>query len=192
MFSGITQYLGLILDIRQKKGKQFEIEAPFSQDLLIGESVAINGVCQTVVSKSEKTFQVSASSKTLEITNLDTLKKREKVNLERSLRLGDRLSGHFVYGHIDQMIDLINITSFEDGFLFSFAIPKEKSPYILLKGSVTINGVSLTVYGKKELSFSVVILPYTYEHTTFSSLKQGEKVNIEFDAFGKYVKNFIV
>ena len=192
MFSGIIECFGLILDIRQKEGKQFEIKAPFSQDLLIGESVAINGVCQTVIAKSKENFQVSASSKTLEITNLDVLKKGEKINLERSLQLGDRLSGHFVYGHVDQMIDLINITSFEDGFLFSFAIPKEKSPYILLKGSVTINGVSLTVYEKKELSFSVVILPHTYEYTTFSFLKEGEKVNIEFDVFGKYVKNFVV
>ena len=192
MFSGIIECFGLALDIRQKEGKQFEIKAPFSQDLLIGESVAINGVCQTVIAKSKETFQVFAASKTLEITNLDVLKKGEKINLERSLRLSDRLSGHFVYGHIDQMIDLINITSFEDGFLFSFSMPKKKSPYILLKGSVTINGVSLTVYEKKELSFSVVILPYTYQHTTFSFLKEGEKVNIEFDVFGKYVKNFLV
>lgn len=189
MFTGIVEETGIIKRLN-KTGDNLDItvNARMSPELKIDQSVAHNGVCLTVVSLGEGEYTVTAIKETLEKTNLGELKPGDRVNLERGMKLGDRLDGHIVQGHVDQTAVCKNIEKFEGSRLFTFEYDPKIGNITIEKGSITVNGVSLTVVNSGKNEFSVAIIPYTYEHTTFSNLKVGDRVNLEFDVIGKYVK----
>ncbi len=157
-------------------------------ELKIDQSVSHNGVCLTVVSINDAEYMVTAVKETLEKTNLGNLKTGDPVNLERGMKLGERLDGHIVQGHVDQIASCTQIREMDGSWEFTFEYEPEVGNVTIEKGSITVNGVSLTVVNSKKNSFSVAIIPYTYEHTTFRNLKKGDIVNLEFDVIGKYVK----
>lgn len=189
MFTGIVEELGKITKI-EKDGSNLHlsIKAKMTPELKIDQSVAHNGVCLTVINLQNNTYTVAAIKETLEKTNLDTLKIGELVNLERGMKLGDRLDGHLVQGHVDQTASCTNIQENNGSWEFTFNYNPEIGNITIEKGSVTINGVSLTVVNSKLNEFSVAIIPYTYNHTNFKNLAIGDLVNLEFDVIGKYVK----
>ncbi|MUP45074.1 riboflavin synthase [Gramella sp. BOM4] len=189
MFTGIVEEIGKITRI-SKSGTNLDIwvNAKMTPELKIDQSVAHNGVCLTVVSINDSEYQVTAVKETLEKTNLGKLKTGSPVNLERGMKLGDRLDGHIVQGHVDQTAKCTNRKEADGSWEFSFEYDPDLNNITIEKGSITINGVSLTVVNSKKNSFSVAIIPYTYEHTTFKELKEGDTVNLEFDVIGKYVK----
>lgn len=188
MFSGIVEALGKIVSLK-KEGSNLHItiEAPFTNELKIDQSVAHNGACLTVVKKDKKNYTVTAIKETLDRTNIGFLKTGSLVNLERSLKLGDRIDGHIVQGHVDTTAICKNIKKEGGSWLITFK--HKKSPHFITveKGSVCINGVSLTVVSSTADIFSVAIIPYTFQHTNFQTLKVGDIVNIEFDILGKYI-----
>jgi riboflavin synthase len=196
MFTGIIESLGKIISVKKEKGNvMFTIECDFANELKEGQSVAHNGVCLTVTSplsrgrgEGGEAYTVTAVKETLSKTNLGKLKTGDKVNLERSLKVGDRLDGHFVQGHVDCTAEVKSITKEKGSHLFEFSIRHPSSRHLIIeKGSVCVNGVSLTVVEAKKSNFSVAIIPHTFTHTNFSSLKKGDEVNIEFDILGKYI-----
>ena len=191
MFTGIIEQMGTLTAIRQEgKNKHFDLKADFYPEISIDQSIAHDGVCLTVVAKNEKdkTYTVTAIEETLKRSRLDDWRVGDKVNLERSLRLNDRLDGHIVQGHVDQVAYVDRIKDADGSRIFTFRF-KEKPLHVLVeKGSVTVNGVSLTVFNIEDRSFDVAIIPYTYEHTNFHDLQPGDKVNIEFDMVGKYIE----
>ncbi|HBY67627.1 MAG TPA: riboflavin synthase, partial [Flavobacteriaceae bacterium] len=158
-----------------------------ASELKIDQSVAHNGVCLTVVKVKSDSYIVTAIDETLQKTNLGNLAKGDSINLERAMKLGDRLDGHIVQGHVDQVGVCRSITEKNGSWIFTFTYKAEKGNVTIEKGSITINGVSLTVVNSKEIKFSVAIIPYTYEHTNFKKLEKGSIVNLEFDVIGKYV-----
>lgn len=189
MFTGIIEEIGKITKI-EASGSNLDItiQAKMTPELKIDQSVAHNGVCLTVVEKANKEYIVTAVRETLEKTNLGSLNEGDYVNLERGMRLGDRLDGHIVQGHVDQTAICKNKIEEDGSWRFSFEYDVEQGNITIEKGSITINGVSLTVVDSKQNEFSVAIIPYTFENTTFKYLKKGDKVNLEFDVIGKYVK----
>lgn len=189
MFTGIIETLGTIKGL-EKEGEnlQISIQSDITHELKIDQSVAHNGVCLTVVAIENDTYTVTAIKETLEKTNLGEWKVGEKVNLERAMKLGDRLDGHIVQGHVDQTAICKNIEEADGSWYFTFEYDKSLNNITIEKGSVTVNGTSLTVVNSKINEFSVAIIPYTYEHTNFHTFKVGTKVNLEFDVIGKYVK----
>lgn len=189
MFTGIIETLGTIKGL-EKEGEnlQISIQSNITHELKIDQSVAHNGVCLTVVAIENDTYTVTAIKETLEKTNLREWKVGEKVNLERAMKLGDRLDGHIVQGHVDQTAICKNIEEADGSWYFTFEYDKSLNNITIEKGSVTVNGTSLTVVNSKINEFSVAIIPYTYEHTNFHTFKVGTKVNLEFDVIGKYVK----
>jgi riboflavin synthase len=188
MFTGIIEKLGLIEQIsKENDNLHITVSSDFSSELKIDQSVAHNGVCLTVVAIEENTYTVTAIKETLLKTNLDSLKKGDVVNLERAMKLGDRLDGHIVQGHVDQTATCKNIENENGSWRFTFEYDSNKNNITIEKGSVTINGTSLTVVDSKKKEFSVAIIPYTYEHTNFHSFEIGTEVNLEFDVIGKYV-----
>lgn len=189
MFTGIIETLGTIKGL-EKEGEnlQISIQSDITHELKIDQSVAHNGVCLTVVAIENDTYTVTAIKETLEKTNLREWKVGEKVNLERAMKLGDRLDGHIVQGHVDQTAICKNIEEADGSWYFTFEYDKSLNNITIEKGSVTVNGTSLTVVNSKINEFSVAIIPYTYEHTNFHTFKVGTKVNLEFDVIGKYVK----
>lgn len=189
MFTGIIETLGTIKGL-EKEGEnlQISIQSDITHELKIDQSVAHNGVCLTVVAIENDTYTVTAIKETLEKTNLGEWKVGEKVNLERAMKLGDRLDGHIVQGHVDQTAICKNIEEADGSWYFTFEYDKSLNNITIEKGSVTVNGTSLTVVNSKINEFSVAIIPYTYEHTNFHNFKVGTKVNLEFDVIGKYVK----
>ncbi|TQD40683.1 riboflavin synthase [Haloflavibacter putidus] len=189
MFTGIVEELGKVKKIEAEKDNlHFFIEAEMASELKIDQSVAHNGVCLTVVNLSEKEYQVTAIAETLQKTNLNSVKQGDIINLERGMQLGARLDGHIVQGHVDQTGICTKITKQEGSHLFTFSYDDTHNNVTIEKGSITINGVSLTVVNSKKNEFSVAIIPYTFKHTTFAHLKEGDTVNLEFDVIGKYVK----
>ncbi|MBC3845806.1 riboflavin synthase [Winogradskyella echinorum] len=189
MFTGIIEDLGVINNIVKDDGNlHISVTSSITQELKIDQSVAHNGVCLTVVSIDNNSYTVTAIQETLDKTNLGILKKNDVVNIERAMKLGDRLDGHIVQGHVDQTAKCTTITEKEGSWVFTFEYDKGLNNITIEKGSITINGVSLTVVDSKLHSFSVAIIPYTYEHTTFKNLEVGDSVNLEFDVIGKYVK----
>ncbi len=187
MFSGIIEELGRIKKIsKQGSITLFEIQANKAlEETKIGDSIAVNGVCLTVVKKDVDTLGFEVMSETLKITNLGSLKISDKVNLERSLKIGDRLSGHFVNGHID-CIGIIRRKNYSGGNLcFEIAAPAKFMRYVLPKGSVAVDGISLTIVTKKSDTFSVYVLPHTLNNTTLKFKGPSDKVNIEFDILAK-------
>ena len=192
MFTGIVEELGEVVDFKRNGGNlDLTISSELSKDLKIDQSIAHNGVCLTVVDLSDGTHTVTAIQETLELTNLNELRIGSHVNLERCVQLNDRLDGHLVQGHVDGM-GRCNRIKIEDGsWKFYITIDKKFAPLLISKGSVTINGVSLTVIEPSRIEFHVAIIPYTYAHTTFGSIKEGDAVNLEFDVIGKYLQRHI-
>ncbi|MBZ9731155.1 riboflavin synthase [Salegentibacter sp. JZCK2] len=189
MFTGIIEEVGEVSRIETEGGNMhFSIKAVMTPELKIDQSVAHNGVCLTVVSIAENEYTVTAVAETLNKTNLNSLKKGAPVNLERGMKLGDRLDGHIVQGHVDQTALCKKVQEKDGSWEFSFEYDPTLQNITIEKGSITINGVSLTVVNSRKNEFSVAIIPYTYEHTTFKNLTEGDMVNLEFDVIGKYVK----
>lgn len=188
MFTGIVESLGVIQKIeREQDNVHIYIESNFTDELKIDQSVAHNGTCLTVVHVDKDVYQVTAIRETIEKTNLSDWQVGDHLNLERGMKLGDRLDGHIVQGHVDQTGTCIGVEDAEGSTYYTFEYDPSHHNITIEKGSITINGVSLTVVDSKRNQFSVAIIPYTKKHTTFQFLKKGDTVNLEFDVIGKYV-----
>ncbi len=188
MFTGIIEVLGQVVDIKKENTNvHYTIKSSFTKELKIDQSVAHNGVCLTVVEINNDEYIVTAIQETLQKTNLENLNVNDIVNLERGMKLGDRLDGHIVQGHVDQIGKCTNISEENGSWLFTFSYDSSLGNVTIEKGSITVNGTSLTVVNSKENEFSVAIIPYTYENTVFKNFKKGTIVNLEFDVIGKYV-----
>lgn len=188
MFTGIIETLGTVTAIESNgTNKSFQIESSITTELKIDQSVAHNGVCLTVVNINGNIYTVTAIDETLKRTNLGLLTVGDKINLERCLPANGRLDGHFVQGHVDLTAVCTEVKDENGSWVFKFEYDKSSDQYTVQKGSVCVNGVSLTVVDSETGMFSVAIIPYTYEHTNFNSFKVGSKVNIEFDILGKYM-----
>ncbi|ESU21835.1 ribE protein [Flavobacterium cauense R2A-7] len=188
MFTGIIETLGTIQDIRKENDNiHVTVGSSITDELKIDQSVAHNGICLTVVKIENDTYTVTAIKETIEKTNLGDWKIGDTVNLERAMKLGDRLDGHIVQGHVDQTGVCKKIEDANGSIYFTFEYDRKLNNITIEKGSITVNGVSLTVVNSKENEFSVAIIPYTLEHTNFKNFKIGTKINLEFDVVGKYV-----
>lgn len=192
MFTGIIEDLGLVKSIETDKDNlNITITSTITNALKIDQSVAHNGVCLTVVAIKDNDYTVTAIKETLEKSAIGSLKVNSLVNLERAMLLGGRLDGHIVQGHVDQIAKCTTINEEEGSWVFTFSYDTALSNVTIEKGSITVNGVSLTVVNSKLNSFSVAIIPYTYNHTNFKNLSVGSLVNLEFDVIGKYVKRLM-
>ena len=188
MFTGIIEDLGHVESLDyEDTNLHLTIKSRLAPELKIDQSVSHNGVCLTVVDCNDSCYTVTAIKETLDKTNLNLLTKSAVVNLERGLKLGDRLDGHIVQGHVDQVGTCTGIENHDGSWIFSFEYDSSLGNVTIEKGSITVNGVSLTVVHSKDNGFSVAIIPYTYEHTNFKTYKIGSVVNLEFDVIGKYV-----
>ncbi|MCC4226577.1 riboflavin synthase [Zunongwangia profunda] len=189
MFTGIVEEIGKIRKlVKESTNLHIEVEAKMTPELKIDQSVSHNGVCLTVVSIKDHQYTVTAIQETLNKTNLNGLVEGDSVNLERGMKLGDRLDGHIVQGHVDQTAKCTDVQDIDGSWQFTFEYDPSLNNITIEKGSITINGVSLTVVNSGRNSFSVAIIPYTFENTTFKQIKKGSIVNLEFDVIGKYVK----
>lgn len=189
MFTGIIETLGKVTNIvTDKDNLHITIESEITHELKIDQSVAHNGVCLTVIAINNNQYTVTAIKETLDKTNIGDLNINAIVNLERAMKLGERLDGHIVQGHVDQTATCTSIKETKGSWIFTFEYDPKLNNITIEKGSITVNGVSLTVVNSQKNSFSVAIIPYTYEHTNFKTLKVGTTVNLEFDVIGKYVK----
>ena len=192
MFTGIIETLGIVKNIESENTNlNISIESKITSELKIDQSVAHNGVCLTVVDINKNEYTVTAIQETLQKTNLKNWRIGDEINIERCMKLGDRLDGHIVQGHIDQTATCKEISAQGGSHIFTFEYDTNKNNITVEKGSITVNGVSLTVVNSKSNTFSVAIIPYTIEHTNFKNFKIGEKVNLEFDIIGKYVARLI-
>ncbi|WP_036380764.1 riboflavin synthase [Muricauda sp. MAR_2010_75] len=188
MFTGIIETLGKVEKLEKEGGNlHITVSSNIAQELKIDQSVSHNGVCLTVVSIEGGSYTVTAIEETLNKTSLGTLKVGDVVNLERAMLLGARLDGHIVQGHVDQTAVCISIAEKDGSWFFTFQYDSKLNNITIEKGSITVDGVSLTVVDSKKDSFSVAIIPYTYKHTRFHTYKVGTVVNLEFDVVGKYV-----
>ena len=189
MFTGIIESVGVIKAINYDRSNiNFSISSSLSNELKIDQSVSHNGVCLTVVSTEEGSYTVTAIKETLDKTNLDKLQLGDQVNLERCLKVGDRLDGHFVQGHVDQTGICTYVGNENGSWTFTFKYDDKNNNITIEKGSITVNGVSLTVVDSKKNEFTVAIIPYTIHHTNFKGFNVGTRVNLEFDVVGKYIK----
>lgn len=187
MFTGIIEELGKVVSIeKEDKNLQIGIACSFLKELKIDQSVAHNGVCLTVVKKFDTHYIVTAIQETLNKTNLSQLKIGDQINLERGMVLGSRLDGHIVQGHVDQTAKCTSIKNDNGSWIYSFKYDDTTGNLTIEKGSITINGISLTVIDSKKDSFSVAIIPYTYNNTNIKNINVGDCVNLEFDVIGKY------
>jgi riboflavin synthase len=192
MFTGIIETLGEVTELKKEGDNlHISIKSTITPELKIDQSVAHNGVCLTVVDIHGEVYTVTAIQETLDKTSLGELQVGGKINLERAMVLGARLDGHIVQGHVDQTATCKTIEEKDGSWFFTFQYDPSKNNVTIEKGSITVDGVSLTVVGSQEDHFSVAIIPYTYEHTRFNSYKIGSKVNLEFDVIGKYVARLI-
>ena len=188
VFSGIVEALGVVRDVREDGGnKHFVVACPFVGDLKIDQSVSHNGVCLTVVELTDETYTVTAIAETLSKSNLGLLKRGDEVNLERSMRPDALLDGHIVQGHVDQTARCTSVEEMDGSWYFGFEYEQTGDNVTVEKGSVAVNGVSLTVVDSRNGAFRVAIIPYTYEHTNFHAFEVGSVVNLEFDIIGKYI-----
>jgi len=192
MFTGIIESLGVVKNII-KEGENFHIsiECDFANELKVDQSVAHDGVCLTIVKIEGAIYTVTAIKETLDKSNLKHLKIGGLVNLERAMILGARLDGHIVQGHVDQTATCTGVSEYDGSWFFDFEYDPELNNVTIEKGSVTVNGTSLTVVNSKKNNFSVAIIPYTYENTNFHTFKNGTLVNLEFDVIGKYVARLL-
>ena len=191
MFTGIIESISTVVSLKNE-GSNLNIrcKSDITNELKIDQSLSHNGVCLTVVKIEDDIYTVTAIKETLEKSNLGGLKIEDKINLERSIKLGDRLDGHIVQGHVDQKAKCTNIVEENGSWLFTFDY-KPSDNITVEKGSVCVNGVSLTVVNSKDYSFSVAIIPYTYNNTNFHTFKVGTNVNVEFDIVGKYIGKMV-
>ena len=191
MFTGIVESLGKITNINLEEGNvDFTIKSSISKELKIDQSVSHNGVCLTVVDVKNDTHTVTAVKETLDKSSLKNFNEGDSINLERAMKLGERLDGHMVQGHVDGVAKCIELNLNEGSWIYKFEFDKNWQSLLIEKGSVCINGVSLTVFGINDNTFCVTIIPYTFENTSFRELKPGDLVNIEFDMVGKYLSRF--
>lgn len=189
MFTGIIETLGTIVNLsKEQENLHITVKSNFTNELKIDQSVAHNGVCLTVVNINKDEYTVTAIKETIDKTNIGKLSLNNVVNLERGMKLGDRLDGHIVQGHVDQTATCSGIKPQDGSTIFTFTYDYSKTGNVTIeKGSITVNGVSLTVVNSKKNEFSVAIIPYTIDNTTFKNIELGENVNLEFDVIGKYV-----
>ena len=188
MFTGIIEELGEVINLKtDKENLHITVKSNISSELKIDQSLAHNGVCLTVVELAKNSHTVTAIQETIEKSNIGKLKIGDEINLERAMKLGARLDGHIVQGHVDQIGKCINVKELEGSWFYTFEYDKKLNNITIEKGSITINGVSLTVVNSKNNSFSVAIIPYTYKNTNFHQFKVNDYVNLEFDVIGKYV-----
>lgn len=195
MFTGIIEDLGVVTKLeRDKDNLHITIKSKLTPELKIDQSVSHNGVCLTVIAINlqKNEYTVTAIKETLDKSNISDLTIKASINLERALKLGDRLDGHIVQGHVDQTAICTNIENKNGSWFFTFKYDGSLGNITIEKGSITINGVSLTVINSKKDTFSVAIIPYTYKHTGFGTFEIGTKVNLEFDVIGKYVSRLSV
>ena len=192
MFSGIVEALQPIIAIEEKGSNiVFTVQESFDEPLYIDQSISHNGVCLTVIEINGNQYKVEAIKESLEKSNLGKLKVNDLVNLERSVRMNTRMDGHMVQGHVDNTASTIDVKDENGSWVFRFNIPEHTASLVIPKGSITINGISLTVVKIEDNIVTVAIIPYTYEHTNLKNLKAGDLVNIEYDAIGKYVVNYL-
>ncbi|WP_340104103.1 riboflavin synthase [Rhodohalobacter sp. 8-1] len=192
MFTGIVSEVGKVKAIENLKGGvELSIQCSFAADTHVDESIAVNGVCLTVVSFDEETFRVQCVEETLRKTSFKSLKAGSPVNLERSLTLDKAIEGHIVQGHVDTMGTITTIQTNDADILVTVEFPEEYEDYIVGRGSISIDGISLTVARNEENRFTVAIIPYTWDHTNLRSKKEGDPVNLEFDIFGKYIVQYL-
>lgn len=192
MFTGIIESLGTLASlVHEGSNVHFTLRAPFTSELKVDQSVAHNGVCLTVVTINGAEYTVTAIAETLERSNLKHWKAGQQVNLERCMSLGARLDGHLVQGHVDLTATCTQRIDLDGSWVFHFQYPADRQYVTVPKGSITVNGVSLTVVDSDMDHFSVAIIPYTFEHTNFHTLNVGDTVNLEFDVIGKYVARYL-
>ncbi|MEW5799613.1 MAG: riboflavin synthase [Bacteroidota bacterium] len=193
MFTGIVEEIGTIASIKKMgDGLEFVIGAQkVLRDIGIDSSICVNGVCLTVIKKGKKEFTVQVVKETLRKTNLGDLRIGGFVNLERSVRLHDRLGGHLVQGHVDATGTVTSVETLASSWMYTIAFPKEYRKYLIYVGSISIDGTSLTVARLSRNMMTVAIIPYTYKHTIFQFYKKGTHVNLEFDVIGKYIESIV-
>ena len=192
MFTGIIEKIGIVTDIISSENNiSFWIKSPISDELNIDQSVAHNGVCLTVEEIIEGKHRVTAIQETLNKTNLKQLKKNSFINLERCLAMNGRLDGHLVQGHVDSVAICLEIVEKQGSWEYTFEFDPKFASLIIEKGSITVNGISLTLFDVTNQSFRVAIIPYTYEHTNMKHLTLGDEVNVEFDLIGKYINRMM-
>lgn len=192
MFTGIIKSVGTVRQIRDLDGgKEITIAADFAEKLEVDQSISINGVCHTVTGCDAGTFVVQSVEETLRKTNIGDLKKSSPVNLERSLRADQLMDGHIVQGHVDTTGTFVDIEREGTDWLFTIEYPEQHSSLIVGRGSIAIDGISMTVANEEQNTFQVAVIPYTYEHTNFHSKEIGDTVNLEFDILGKYVLKYL-
>jgi riboflavin synthase len=188
MFTGIIETVGKITKVvKNGTNRSFWIESPISAELKVDQSISHNGACLTVEKIDGNTHQVTAIEETLKKTNLGNWRKGNFINLERCMQMNGRIDGHIVQGHVDAVAVCIEKKALEGSWEFRFKFPKQFSYLIIEKGSISLNGISLTVFDVKKRTFSVAIIPYTFEHTNMNAINAGDSVNIEFDMIGKYI-----
>lgn len=187
MFTGIIEHMGEVVSLQKEaENLHISIRTPITQELKIDQSVAHNGVCLTVVAIEGDIYTVTVIKESLQKTNLGNLQLGDQVNIERCMKLGDRLDGHLVQGHVDQTAKCVDVVEVDGSWYFTFS-HENLGNFTVEKGSICVNGVSLTVVNSQTDSFSVAIIPYTYNHTNFHNFKIGTVVNLEFDILGKYI-----
>lgn len=192
MFTGIIEDLGKVTNLKAENNNlHLTLKCNFTSELKIDQSVSHNGVCLTVVAIDGDEYTVTAIKETLDKTNLSGLEINDIVNLERAMKLGDRLDGHIVQGHVDQTAECISIESQDGSWIFTFKYDSSLNNVTIEKGSITVNGISLTVVNSRKHEFSVAIIPYTFDNTNLKQLKKGSTVNLEFDVLGKYVQRIM-
>lgn len=192
MFTGIIESAAKVMQLRKENTNlHLSLRCDLTSELKIDQSVAHNGVCLTVVAIDGDQYTVTAIEETLNKTNIGALKEGAIVNIERAMKMNARLDGHIVQGHVDQTAICTQVENKDGSWIFSFEYDQKLNNVTIEKGSICINGVSLTVVDSKTNGFSVAIIPYTYEHTGFKTLSEGDKVNLEFDVIGKYVKRLM-
>jgi len=188
MFTGIIERVEKVSQIKKEGGNlRIRVSSTLTAELKVDQSIAHNGVCLTVEELHLDSYEVVAVEETLKKTNLSNLQSGDLLNIERCMKLNDRLDGHMVQGHVDNTATVKRIVELDGSWIFTFVL-SEKSKLIVEKGSICVNGVSLTAFNVNDDGFAVTIIPYTYDHTNFKSLKEGDLVNIEFDIIGKYVQ----
>ena len=192
MFTGIIEALGVVTNLKQEQGNLIiTIKSEIANELKIDQSVAHNGICLTVTDINNNEYNITSIKETLSKTNLKSIKIGDQVNLERAMKLGDRLDGHIVQGHVDQVGICKSVIKEDGSWTFKFEYDSDKNNMTIEKGSITINGVSLTVVNSGFNTFCVAIIPYTFEHTNFNAIEVGDAVNLEFDVLGKYIQKLL-
>lgn len=188
MFTGIIETMGTVASVsRSGTNADIWMESSITPELKIDQSVSHNGICLTVVEIQLPKYRVTAVEETLAKTNLGSWKEGDKINIERAMKIGDRLDGHFVQGHVDAVATCVSKETLQGSWLYRFRFPEAFTALVIEKGSVCLNGVSLTAFNVANNELSVTIIPYTYDHTNFSAIEAGTTVNVEFDVLGKYL-----